>query len=80
MAGKKNYDKSVFMSLALISQFGITMIVPMAMMFAAGLLLDRFLGTSCWVVLLFFAGALAGFRNIYVLARRVYSKKKDGEK
>ena len=80
MAGKKNYDKSVFMSLALISQFGITMIVPMAMMFAAGLLLDRFLGTSCWAVLLFFAGALAGFRNIYVLARRVYSEKKDGEK
>ena len=79
MAGRKNYDKSVFMSLAPISQFGITMVVPMAMMFAAGYFLDRFLQTSCWTVLLFFVGALAGFRNIYVLARRVYSRKKDGE-
>ena len=80
MAKKKGYDKSVFMSLTLISQFGITMMVPMAMMFAAGYLLDRFLGTSYWTVVLFFVGALAGFRNIYVLARRVYSEKKDGEK
>ena len=80
MAKKKGYDKSVFMSLALISQFGITMIVPMAMMFAVGVVVDRFLGTSYWTVLLFFAGALAGFRNIFVLAREVYGEKKDGEK
>ena len=80
MAKKKGYDKSVFMSLALISQFGITMIVPMAMMFAVGFVVDRFLGTSYWTVLLFFAGALAGFRNIFVLAREVYGEKKDGEK
>lgn len=79
MAGKQKYDKSVFMSLALISQFGITMVVPMAMMFAAGYLLDRILGTSYWTVLLFFVGALAGFRNIYTLAKRVYGGKKDGE-
>ena len=80
MAKKKGYDKSVFMSLALISQFGITMIVPMAMMFAVGFVVDRFLGTSYWTVLLFFAGALAGFRNVFVLAREVYGEKKDGEK
>ena len=79
MARRQKYDKSVFMSMTLISQFGITMIVPMAMMFAAGYFLDRFLGTSYWTVLLFFVGALAGFRNIYVLARRVYGEKKDGE-
>ncbi|MBR2949184.1 MAG: AtpZ/AtpI family protein [Lachnospiraceae bacterium] len=79
MAGRQKYDRTVFMSLALISQFGITMIVPVAMMFAAGYLLDRYLGTSYWTVILFFVGALAGFRNIYVLARRVSSEKKDGE-
>lgn len=79
MARRQKYDRSVFMSLALISQFGITMVVPMAMMFAAGYLLDRVFGTSFWAVLLFFAGALAGFRNIYILAKRVYGGKKDGE-
>ena len=47
---------------------------------AVGFVVDRFLGTSYWTVLLFFAGALAGFRNIFVLAREVYGEKKDGEK
>ena len=79
MARRQKYDRSVFMSLALISQFGITMVVPMVLMFAAGYFMDRFLGTSYWTVLLFFVGALAGFRNIYVLAKRVYGRKKDGE-
>ena len=79
MARRQKYDKSVFMSLALISQFGITMIVPMVMMFVAGYFLDRLLGTSFWTVLLFFVGALAGFRNVYILAKRVYGGKKDGE-
>ena len=79
MAGKRKYDRTVFMSLTLISQFGITMLVPVAMMFAVGFFLDRFFDTSYWTILLFFIGALAGFRNIYVLARRIYGEKKDGE-
>jgi len=79
MAGRRKYDKSVWVSLTLISQFGITMAVPMALMFAAGYFLDQLLGTSFLTVLLFFVGALAGFRNVFFLARRVYDEKKDGE-
>ena len=79
MAKKRKYDRSVFMSMSLISQFGITMVVPMAMMFAVGYFLDQYLGTSYWTILLFFVGALAGFRNIYTLARQIFDRKKDGE-
>lgn len=72
MGRNKNYKKSVYQSLAVITQFGINMLVPIFMCSFAGLFLDRKLGTAFWFVLLFFVGALAGFRNIFILARKIY--------
>lgn len=39
--------------------------------------IDRKLDTSFWMVLLFFVGALAGFRNVYVFARKIYNMKSE---
>lgn len=72
MGRNKNYKKSVYQSLAVITQFGINMLVPIFMCSFAGLFLDRKLGTAFWFVLLFFVGALAGFRNIFILAKKIY--------
>lgn len=72
MGRKKKYKKSVYQSLAVISQFGINMLVPIFLCSFAGMFLDKKLGTAFWFVLLFFAGALAGFRNIFILARKIY--------
>jgi F0F1-type ATP synthase assembly protein I len=72
MGRNKKYKKSVYQSLAVITQFGINMLVPIFMCSFAGLFLDRKLGTAFWFVLLFFVGALAGFRNIFILARKIY--------
>lgn len=76
----RRYDRSVFQSLALISQFGITMLAPMALMFALGWWLDGRLGTSFLAVTLFFAGALAGFGNVYRLARQIFRDRDKGRK
>ena len=62
----------VIRSLATISQFGIHMIVPICMCSVAGFFLDKWLGTGFFIIIFFFVGALAGFRNIYILARRIY--------
>lgn len=62
----------VMRSLTTISQFGINMVVPIGMCSFAGYLLDKWLGTSFFIIVLFFVGALAGFRNIYILARKIY--------
>ena len=75
---KKSYDRSVYRSLALISQCGINMIVPVVLCGAAGVLLDRKLDTSWWTVVLFFVGALAGLTSIFRLIRRIYANR-DGE-
>ena len=69
---KRKYKRSVYQSFALISQFGINMLVPIFLCSFAGMFIDRKFGTAYWFVLLFFAGALAGFRNIFIMAKKIY--------
>ena len=66
------YDKSVYRSLVLITQFGINMLVPICMMSALGIWLDGRCRTSFWTILLFFVGAIAGGQNVYRMAKKVY--------
>lgn len=66
------YRKTVYQALATVSQFGIYMLVPIFLCSFLGIFLDRKLGTSYCMVLLFFVGALAGFRNVFLLAKRIY--------
>ena len=81
MGRNKKYKRSVYQSLAVLTQFGINMLVPIFLCSFAGLFLDRKLGTAFWFVLLFFVGALAGFRNIFILAKKIYEgDQKDEEK
>ena len=67
------YDKSVYKALTFFSQFTINMLVPIFLCSAVGYFLDKKLGTSFLFVILFFVGAMAGFRNIYILAKGMYS-------
>jgi F0F1-type ATP synthase assembly protein I len=80
MKKKRSYSKEVFQSLVTITQFGLNMIVPIGMMTALGIYLDRKLQTSFWVILLFFAGAAAGARNVYRMAKRIYEDDKNKPK
>lgn len=66
------YNKTVWQALAMITQFGVNILVPIFLCSFAGMYLDRWLGTSVWMVALFFVGALAGFTNVFRFARRVY--------
>lgn len=70
------YDSSVYKALTYLSQFGINMLVPLFICSAAGWLLDEKLGTSVFFILLFFVGAAAGFRNIFILAKHMDSREK----
>lgn len=56
------------------------MIVPIFLCTFLGIFLDKKLGTNFLVVVLFFIGAIAGGRNIYVFAKGLYEKPKDKEK
>lgn len=64
------YKKEVFRSLSLISQLGVSVMVPVFMCIFLGMFIDEKLGTSLTVWLLFL-GILAGGRNAYILAKSV---------
>lgn len=74
MKKNKPYDRTVYQSLTMILQFGINMIVPIAMMTALGVYLDKKLGTAYITILFFFIGAVAGGQNIYRMAKKIYSE------
>ena len=61
---KNKYDKEVYRSLTLITQFGINMLVPIFLCTFLGIFIDKKLGTNFIVIIMFFLGAIAGARNI----------------
>lgn len=68
-----------FKILTFISQFAINMLVPIFLCSFVGYYIDEYFGTSIWFVVLFFLGAIAGGRNIYLLAKKTYRKKEDSD-
>lgn len=59
----------------MITQFSINMIVPIVLCSVIGYYIDQFLGTNFVVIILFFVGAAAGFRNIYIMSKGIYEDK-----
>lgn len=70
-------SNNVFQSLTTLTQFTIYMLVPIFMCALLGMYIDEKAGTSYWMIILFFVGAMAGFRNIYRLAKKISSMKGD---
>lgn len=69
------YNNSVYKSLTLLTQFSINMLVPIFLCSFLGDFLDNLLDTSFLVVIFFFVGAFAGFRNVYIFAKKIYKSK-----
>ena len=74
-------NREVFQSFSMIMQFGINMLVPIFACTLFGAWLGEKVNIS-WPAVPFFAlGALAGMRNVFLFARRIYDpKKKDEDK
>lgn len=74
---KESSKHQVAKNLVLITQFGISMIVPIVLCMFLGMFVADKLSAPIITVPFFIIGALAGFRNVYILARSAY---KDDEK
>lgn len=73
-------NREVFQSFAMVMQFGINMLVPILACTLFGAWLGEKLGIS-WLAIPFFTiGALAGMRNVFLFARRIYQPKKRPDK
>lgn len=71
------YKKNVYQSIAMITQFGINMIVPILMCTLLGVYIGRKFDMMIIVIPLFIMGALAGFRNIYKMAKKIFEQESD---
>ncbi len=73
-----NDNKRVIKSFTMISQVGISMLVPIILCCMLGLFLENQLNFPAFIPL-FILGALAGMRNVYVMVSGIYQEK-DKEK
>ena len=67
------YKKSVHKSFTMISQVGISMLVPIFLCCMLGMFLEKNLGWPAFIPM-FILGALAGMRNVYVLISAIYKE------
>lgn len=72
----KKYNK-VFQSLTLILQFGLNMIVPIFLCTMLGVWLGKKYNIPLITIPLFIMGALAGFTNIFKMAKKIYGQEGD---
>ena len=66
----RKYKRSVFKALSILTQLGVSIIVPTAICVGIGVFIDNRFGTW-WTIPLLFLGMIAGGRNAYVLAMSV---------
>lgn len=75
-----HYKRSVFRSLAMVTQLGLSVVTPVFLCVFAGYQLDTRFGTY-WTVPLLILGVLAGGRCAWLLARRTMEQEeKDDER
>ncbi|WP_305041679.1 AtpZ/AtpI family protein [Geoalkalibacter sp.] len=64
-------NRQLIKSLGFLSSVGISMVTATLIGLAMGYYLDKWLGTSPWLTLIFLLfGIVAGFRNIFILTDR----------
>ena len=66
--------------MTLILQFGLNMIVPIVMCTLLGAWLGIKYGMPIITVPLFIMGALAGFNNIFKMAKKIYGQGDEGKR
>lgn len=72
-------NKNILKGLVMISQIGISMMVPIFMCVFIGIQLDKWLSTNFLMIVFMIIGILAAFRNIYQLTKTYFIKDKEKE-
>lgn len=70
----KKSDKTILHALTMISQVGISMLVPIFLCLYIGIKLDGWFNTGYLFIIFMLLGVLAAFRNVYLLLRKFYAK------
>lgn len=72
--------RSIFQAFTMIIQFGLNMIVPIVMCTLFGVWMGEKFQMPVITIPLFLMGALAGFRNIFIMAKKIYQNDNNDSK
>lgn len=68
--------REIIKALSLVTQIGMSMIMPIIMCLFVGIFLDKLVGTAPLFILIFvFLGVGGGFRNVYIMTKSFYKDK-----
>ena len=73
------YKKTVWRSLAMVTQFGLSMLVPIFLCSFLGIFLGNWLSLPVLMVPFFLLGAAAGFRHVYIMAKSVFNNHEEDD-
>lgn len=76
----KKKNNLVFQSLTMVTQFGINMLVPIFGCTLFGAWIGDMIHIDWLAIPFFTVGALAGMRNVYIFAHRIYASESDSQK
>lgn len=65
-------NRHVFQAFTMVMQFGLNMLVPIVLCTLLGVWLGDKFDIPIVTVPLFIVGALAGFRNVFIMAKKIY--------
>ena len=76
----KKDDRKVWEAMTMVFQFGLNMLVPIFLCTMLGVWISDKTGATWVVIVFFFIGALAGYTNIFKMAKRIMKDDKDVKK
>lgn len=71
--------RMVVYGISLITQIGISMMVPMFIWIVIGIFIQNKTGIEICVPLAILLGVITAFRNVYIMTRKMYAKDMDRE-
>ena len=66
---QRKHNRDIVRALSMITQLGITMLVPIVLCFFIGRWLDGIFGTKCIMIIMTILGILAAYRNLFVITK-----------
>ena len=76
---KKEEKKRIVYALTLVTQLGISMIVPIFLCTVIGIWIMEYVNNELIVLFAVLFGFIVAFRNVYIMVRSMYSKDKEKE-
>lgn len=76
---EKKHNRDVVKALSMVSQLGITMLVPIVLCFFLGRWLDNMLGTGCLMIIFTILGILAAYRNLFAITKPLLKGERERE-